>query len=1297
MAIDWGSVFGGNKPAAPSQGGGGINWGQVFGNSKEPDYWANARANNFDWGKLDKQKQKKLEDVLTSVIAPSSPYLAPGYKPGSISEKYKDSPGTMQDLGTPGGLREALARAGKDTGKVVLQSPIRLGNMINYPIIEAQARDAYDKKEITFDTYNQIANEAAAKAGVGINDSPGTILRKSAGASFGTALDIIGAGKLPGAFKVGQAGKGALAKEVLGEALVGGGLGLAGTAQQENPTARDYITNTVLGASVAGAIPVGSAGVSKASGRYFKGDGLLEALTQQNTTRDVTKVLKENDIYMGTKASQQIAKTTDKKTVEQILTQSAKKLDTPTPVVDAGVGIVQKERQSVLDKLPEPIRNVVTAVGEAKDKALYNLGNNMQYIDREFRGAIDTQTGRKVSEVVRELTGNVRQYAGLAQSRREQNAAFKQLGELAQSLGDSRRGARNTFKDEIVPFIKAKQDAINRNKLGEYVKIPKGTARQEQAYNLLNKSTKDDVQYAFDSGLISKERYKEWMADDNYTRVQREMEGIVSGGMGGSEASISSTTLGKKLTGSDKEIADPIAAYIDWSNRITREVEVNKLATYVSKQLENTGKGTVARDADKVLERIGLYQDASILRPVRDSLGKLLKSKNKEVNSVLSQLRSIEKESLQKVKASLRKSIDGDSRSAINDLKISDARELLASMVEMDAKGFERVRKKLVSRDAKLADVLGEIETIRGEYNGIRSDVADLVKRARGLSDEAYNGQNTISRFNKGVREIVETDPQIVKSIKDMDKIMFGAVNKIVNFPSRLLKVGATGYNVAFTVPNFIKDQIGSFVLSRNGLATHNPLVFWQGIKESMIKPTIRAGAKTVGADNIVEKFKPSELFQEYIKRNKNMTSVDLARELKSATRQGYEELGLKGESVLRKAENLVSATETATRYQNFIGEYRKALKDGIDPEEALRRANQAGRENSIDFSQRGELSGFMRIFNPYLPAATQGARGLGRAFKERPVGTTMKVGATIMAPVSLATYWNLMDPERAQMYAQIPEYERNSNLIMVLGGNRGYIKVPLPPGMNNLAKPLRNLIESEYLGDRQGLLETAKNLFVDPFNPLGTTKNEVLGNFVPQGAKPVVQVATNTDLFTGNKIVSDKLRETKRPEEQYYDSTSQSYRDIGKALGVSPLQVQSLVRGYTAGGGEQTFENTDQLRKLSGQDVATGNRSTLEQVLGRFYKKEPSSNAVTSRYYDDLKDVNIDKSDFNKRITEAVKNDDYSLARSLVGDFNRKIDNLSDNYKKTYGKYETDSKLLEQLEKQKIKDSDRALKSRNR
>lgn len=778
--------------------------------------------------------------------------------------------------------------------------------------------------------------------------------------------------------------------------------------------------------------------------------------------------------------------------------------------------------------------------------------NNLTVLNRKFAGLTDT-SGRQVNEVIREYAGNVRQSAGLAAQLRRENQAFQQLSKLLTTNKKEVKGIAN--------YIQERQNAINKAKLtGEKLVLPKGTPIQETAYQLLNKSTKREIQYAFDKGLITRPQYEKFMKDPNYTRVQRDMEGVILAnqqGRGRAEASLSSTEFQKKLKGSERAAVDPFTAYVDWSNRIVEQGERNIFATYVINQLDNLGQ-------------------------------------------------------------------------------------------------------------------------------------AQLVKPGKAT------GVPTLARFEDGVKQLYRTDPNVVNSIKNMDKVMFGSLQKYITIPSRLLQMGATTANIAFGVPNFVRDQVSSFILSKHGLSTHSPMAFWLGIKEATVKPTVNATLRGLGFTGKNEiKWKPSAQYTEYLSRNANMTSVDLVRELKSATRQAYEELGLKGETPLRKLESIVSATEKATRYQNFIGEYRRAIRKGESVENAYRIANQAARENSIDFSQRGELATFARLFNPYFNAAVQGGRGLARAFKERPVATSIKIGTTILGPVALSTYYNLSDPQRAYIYARIPEYERKSNLIFVLADG-SYAKIPLTPGIREFAQPLRNLIESEYIGDRQSFAETARQLFIAPFSPIGSTPEEIAASALPQAVKPAIENIVNYSLFRQAPIVGEYMQ-NRPPSEQVYKTTSQTYRDIGAATGLSPLQIQNLIAGYGAGGAEQLITAIDQARKTVSPDVVAAPRTTAEQIQARFYRQAPSetSNAVVTEFYKRYQPLQKEKTYVSGKVTDLVKDNKIAEAQKLVDNYNKKIDEQENKFKTSYGRYEKNSALLTQLNTLKIKLTPQSIKRR--
>lgn len=828
-------------------------------------------------------------------------------------------------------------------------------------------------------------------------------------------------------------------------------------------------------------------------------------------------------------------------------------------------------------------------IGSLKDQFVAKVVDNTNYIKKPFRGVNDSVTGRKVTEEIEDRITNVRQFAAKAQERLQENTSFQELRPLIG--GDKKR-----YK-ELGSFINAKQNAINARKVADapvtkaknrliaanealdkaqttkqrdiakaqvksatknwekvnaersrktIPRTPRGTADQEQAYHLLNQSTKDDVQYLFDNGVIDENKYNKWMSDPNYTRVQREVEEDFSKQYGNRGLVSGSTVSNQKLKGSTKKALDPFASYEDWQRRVTLEVERNNLAKYVRDQGVKYGKSN-ALDTTSV--------------------------------------------------------------------------------------GVERVRQ------------------LYGE-EGIR--------------------QKTLPVFENGMKELYTIDPRAARQLANAPDLELKAIANWVLLPSRVLRGGATSLNAAFALPNFIRDQVSSAIISKRLRSTHNPLAFWAGFKEAVAKPTGNAALRKLPgvADEV---FKPSPLFKEYLSRNANMTSVDLARNLKVATRQAQENLGVKGESLLRRYENIISASEKATRYQNFIGTYKRAIKKGTPTEQALQEANAAARTNSINFSNRGEIAAFTKIFNPYFNAGVQGASTLGRALKTRPVGTGLKIGASILAPVASSTYYNLSDEERAEIYARIPEYERRDNLIMVLGGGRGYVKVPLPPGMREFAKPLRNFIESEYLGDRQGLLETAKNLFVDPFSPVGTTANEVISNTIPVAAKPPIELAMNRDLYTGRDIVPENLQGLPT-EEQVFDSTPQIYRDIAKRFGVSPLQVRKVIAGYGAGGTEGALATFDKAR---GKE--SGGRSTVEQIVKRFYGTNPSesSNQVKSTFYETYTPLRSKKENISRRVTQAVKDNNMAEANRLAREINEEIEREKERLRSSYGRFESDLSVL--------------------
>lgn len=1131
-----------------------------------------------DWEKQQEADRKKREQeelnktgkTLMDAIAGATPTLQQGYKPGAITDKFPRTNVRDMDLSKFSNVNRAFNEGARDTfrgareGTQTFAEGFIKNNMLGitqgageineqdmaknpekYRDYGRTGNSKYyaPKAKSTAQQAGQLANSAlfyGTLGSGGLAKLASTPFQKVAFSAGEEGLQNVISGA---ASRYGETGRtedafdlGALAGDFGMGAAFGGAVGARGASQlsKANKTLNNFSNQTQLLDSI-NSMAAGAKTVNKA--KSLNDTLQIEAPKSRGGVQGNGFTMGDADpvLASASRRLQQIDADLPKtrnpeqfralKQEQQAITQAIQDgnvegLKRADPTIRYGEDFNPGKTPTEAPQAPravtprEPLTPVAQSgrLGKAITKIQKGVVDDLVEVKKAFKGKVDKESGLKVADVIDEKAGSVRRSDSVAEYELKKNTAWQELGSLLRGEG-KRKVARKEAK-EIAAFISDKQDAINKNKLGGDVEVPVGTAKQEQAYALLNQSTKSVVERAYKAGLIDRAKYEAWMADPDYTRVQRELDEFVSppGSRRSPEGSLASTITKQKLKGSEKAALDPFASFVDWNRKITTEINRNDLATYLTGQLETSGMGRVTNQAS----------------------------------------------------------------------------------------------------------------------------------------------EKVVARFRNGLKEMVETDPAIASALKDMDQITFGALEKYATAPGRALRAGATGMNVAFTVPNFIKDQMSSFVLSKNVMATHNPLRFLEGIWESS-KYALKGDKANVSKD-----------FELFLKHNKSMTQADLYRDLKKASNEAYESLGLKRGSAVRKYEDLISSTEYATRYQNWLGTYKKALKNDT-PEVALQKANLAARRNSVDFSSHGEMSTFMRLFNPYINAGIQGSRSLARAFKEQPIKTPAKIAATVLAPVTGLTYWNLADPERAKVYANINEWDRENNMIFVLDGGKGILKLPLPEGIKQFAKPVRSMIESQYIGDKPGYLEMAKNWLVDPFSPIGTSANELLSSSIPQAIKPVLEVALNKDLYTGKEIVPKQLAGEDKAN-QVYEGTSQLYRDIAKTLNVSPLQVQKIVKGYTAGGGEGLVESLDQVRKLASGDVNTGKRSVPEQLTNRFYQKE-DSNAVQRNFYDIYNPLKEQSGSVSDSIGIAKnKGLSYEDAMSKQNKFNDRVESQKNDYLRKYG-----------------------------
>ena len=526
------------------------------------------------------------------------------------------------------------------------------------------------------------------------------------------------------------------------------------------------------------------------------------------------------------------------------------------------------------------------------------------------------------------------------------------------------------------------------------------------------------------------------------------------------------------------------------------------------------------------------------------------------------------------------------------------------------------------------------------QRNKTASDMIDVLVgqgQAKQVPADQAARKNTIRRIVDGKTEIYQV-PRDIKEIADnITPFQLGTLGKIVAAPQRVLRAGATGLSAPFTAANYVKDQIGSAVFSKNVAATHlDPRNALSGLWN--------ATRDTLGESN-------NPLWKKFIESSGDTTGYDFLRNAKDAARMSKEvRLGKKGKYVnmvtapIRTLEELNAITEKATRFQNFKGVYESALKRTNNEAEALREATLAAWQNSVDFSRMGNTAQAINLLIPYFNAGIQGTRLLGRRFGEAPVGTTMKTLGFVALPMTGLTLYNLSDEKRKAVYDNISDYEKENNLIIVLpnaeqkadGSYDGVIKVPLQQGLTNLAQPFRMQAEN-FAGKStpNEVAQMAQQFFGAFAGPVGTgSLREAAGSVIPQVVKPFVQQGMNKDLFTGKEIVPDYINEATDAQgnnvaekDKAYKFTSGTARAIGGKLGVSPLRVEKFIKDVTAKTGLYALNATDnalaKLGKIPEEQI--GGISVKDDIIRRFARAQGTYNYKKSeggKYYDRVKDA---------------------------------------------------------------------------
>ena len=500
----------------------------------------------------------------------------------------------------------------------------------------------------------------------------------------------------------------------------------------------------------------------------------------------------------------------------------------------------------------------------------------------------------------------------------------------------------------------------------------------------------------------------------------------------------------------------------------------------------------------------------------------------------------------------------------------------LESIVKNTFQFYNAVERNHVGRTfAKLAD---------------KNGVGQIVERVNGNKAAT---DNTFNVWENGEKVTYETTPELIQTMRMLDKDQSNMVAKILSYPANWLRAGAT-LSPEFILRNPVRDMIGASIYSKHGFIP--VLDTFKGLSLFL---------------------KKGDLYWEYMKSGAaHAAMVSLDRDYLGGQLRDIMSRESKVTKLIKNPIEVLRAMSEATEMATRLAEFDNARKGytgvgnrlfGKDRKPlTAREAALESRDITLDFSRRGSHTKKANQVIAFFNATIQGADKMARAFKEDPRGMTVKTMLYITLPSVLLWYMN-KDDER---YQELPQWEKDT--FWIIPGKENMYRVPKPFEAGVLfgtsfermlqyfddAKNNRKSVGFKGFGDR----------VIDSLAP----------SFMPTAMIPVVEAMTNYSLFRQRNIIPQS-QENLPAHLQYGANTSEVAKFVGDKINVSPYIVDNTIRGY--GGGLAGLG-------LSGIDAATGakennaSKKWYETPGLRGFTAAPyqSSNSV-QRVYDDYKE----------------------------------------------------------------------------
>jgi hypothetical protein len=310
---------------------------------------------------------------------------------------------------------------------------------------------------------------------------------------------------------------------------------------------------------------------------------------------------------------------------------------------------------------------------------------------------------------------------------------------------------------------------------------------------------------------------------------------------------------------------------------------------------------------------------------------------------------------------------------------------------------------------------------------------------------------------------------------------------------------------------------------------------------------------------------------------------------------------------------------------------YDKYRQQGMSHFEAA-----LGAAEVMNFSRRGTSSSLymMSTLVPFFNAQIQGIDSIYRGFKgdtvfenQLDVRNKLVQRSVFMAALTMAYALAMQDDES---YKNATPQERAMNWFLPVPGIDASVRVPIPFEIGVLTKSIPEILFNAGFGDASSG-DTLKGLQF----ALGMS----VPSPVPTAAAPILELATNYSFFRDAPIESQRDKAV-APEMRYRENTTELAKLMGKLtgkVGVSPVQLEHFVRGYTSTAGILAMSMFNPLLRPFTADERgekAEKRITETPFFGAAFQPDTGRGIIDS-VYDDVQDWQQAAGTFKRLVKE--------------------------------------------------------------